>query len=161
LSTGSLGHGVCVAAGMALASKISGAKYRVYAIVGDGECEEGSIWEMALFAAHWRLGNFTVIIDHNRMQAMGFCEREIGLDDIESKWRAFGWNVISVDDGNDVVQLGAALSQCDDNRPNVVVAYTVKGKGVSYMENELLWHYRDPQGEWYEKACLELKEGEV
>lgn len=159
LSTGSLGHGVCVAAGMALAAKISGTKYRVYAVVGDGECEEGSVWEMALLASHRRLDNFTVVVDHNRMQAMGFCRHEIGLADLESKWRAFGWNVVSVLDGNDVERLNSALLERERNRPTVVIAYTVKGKGVSFMENELLWHYRDPQGEWYEKARIELLGG--
>lgn len=158
LSTGSLGHGVCVAAGMALAEKISRTNSRVYAIVGDGECEEGSVWEMALFAAHHNLDNFTVVVDHNRMQAMGFCEQEIGLSDLESKWRAFGWNVISVPDGNDIAQVFSALTRRDQGRPTVIVAYTVKGKGVSFMENELLWHYRDPQDKCYEMARRELME---
>ena len=159
LSTGSLGHGVCVATGMALSAKMSKMESRVYAVMGDGECEEGSVWEAAQFAAHNHLGNLIVIVDHNRMQAMGFCEREIGLFDLESRWRAFGWNAISVQDGNDIGQLRSAFEHCDKERPNAVIAYTVKGKGVSFMENELLWHYRDPQGEWYEKARCELSEG--
>lgn len=159
LSTGSLGHGVCVAAGMALAAKTKMMGSHVYAIVGDGECEEGSVWEMALLAAHYRLGNFTVVVDHNRMQAMGFCEQEIGLSDLESRWRAFGWDVIPVLDGNDVGQIHSALLRGSTDRPTAIIAYTTKGKGVAFMENELLWHYRDPQGEWYERARMELSEG--
>lgn len=156
LSTGSLGQGVCVACGMALAGKLNRRNYRVYAIIGDGENEEGSVWEMALFAAHQKLDNLTVIVDHNRMQAMGFCDEQAGLDHLADKWHAFGWHVVEVADGNDHAQLIAAFAHHAIGRPTVLIAHTVKGKGVSYMENQLLWHYRDPQGAFYERAIQEL-----
>lgn len=155
-STGSLGHGVCVAAGIALAGKRKAAPYRVYVITGDGECDEGSVWEMALFARQQKLGNLTVIIDHNKMQAMGDCVDIIDLQSLEDKWISFGWNVVSVEDGNDHSQLAIALKKEKADVPTCVIAHTVKGKGVSFMENNLLWHYRDPQGEAYEQAIREL-----
>lgn len=157
-STGSLGQGAGVACGMALSAKIKGEKHQVYTIVGDGECEEGSIWEMALFAAHRRLDNFTVIVDHNRMQAMGSCAEQAGMDRLEEKWESFGWHAIPVRDGNDCEQLLDAFGRRIAGQPNVLIAYTIKGKGVSFMENELLWHYRDPQGEFFERAMSELGE---
>ena len=155
-STGSLGQGVCVACGMAMAGKIHGKGHHVYAIIGDGENEEGSVWEMALFAAHRQLDNFTVIVDHNKMQAMGFCAEQAGMDRLPEKWRAFGWHVVEVADGNDPEQLIQAFACHEWGRPRAIIANTVKGKGVPYMENELLWHYRDPQGENYEVAIREL-----
>jgi len=156
LSTGSLGQGVCVACGMALSGKMRRMDYRVYAIIGDGENEEGAVWEMALFAAHRKLSNLTVIVDHNKMQAMGFCDKEAGLAGLADKWASFGWHVVEVADGNDHEQLVEALRDVDSERPSVVIAHTVKGKGVSFMENNLLWHYRDPQGEFYERAIRDL-----
>lgn len=156
LSTGSLGQGVCVACGMALSGKIREMDYRVYAIIGDGENEEGAVWEMALLGAHQKLSNFTVIVDHNKMQAMGFCAKEAGLVRLAEKWASFGWHVVEVADGNDHEQLVEAFRDVDSTRPNVVIANTVKGKGVTFMENNLLWHYRDPQGEFYERAIREL-----
>lgn len=155
-STGSLGQGVCVACGMALSGKMHGGGYHVYAIIGDGESEEGSVWEMALFAAHRELSNFTVVIDHNKMQAMGFCDKEAGLTDLAAKWKSFGWRVVDVPDGNDHAQLLAAFGAREGGKPTVVIANTIKGKGVSFMENNILWHYRDPQGEFYESAIREL-----
>lgn len=152
-STGSLGHGVCVACGMALASK----NRNVYAIVGDGECEEGAVWEMALLANKQNLSNFTVIVDCNGMQAMGTCDEVIALGSLEEKWKAFGWDVISVEDGNDHNQLRDAFAKRQGIKPHVIVAHTTKGKGISFMENNLLWHYRDPQGEYYENAIKELE----
>lgn len=156
-STGSLGHGVCVAAGMALAAKKKQATYRVYSIIGDGECEEGSIWEMALFARQQQLGNLTVLIDHNKMQAMGNCSDIMDLENLFDKWRAFGWHTIHVQDGNNHDQLRAALQQVCVDVPTCIIAETVKGKGVSFMENQLIWHYRDPQGEAYEQAMKEME----
>lgn len=160
LSTGSLGHGAGVACGMAVAAKSAGIKNHIYAIIGDGECEEGAIWEMALFAYKYRLSNFTVIVDHNKMQAMGNCEDVIALGSLLEKWKAFGWNVINVEDGNNHSQLKEAFAKKSIDRPNVLLANTVKGKGISFMENSLLWHYRDPQGEFYENALKELEEME-
>ena len=157
LSTGSLGQGVGVACGMALAGKMAKKTHQVYAIMGDGENEEGSVWEMALFAAHQKLDNLTVIVDHNNMQAMGFCDEQAGLTHLADKWRAFDWHVTEVADGNDHRQLVEAFAKHEPNKPRVLVAHTIKGKGVSFMENDLLWHYRDPQGKFFEDAILELE----
>lgn len=157
ISTGSLGQGVGVACGIALNGKIKNKNYRVYAIVGDGECNEGSVWEMALLAAHYRLNNFTVIVDRNNMQAMGECKKVLNTDPFADKWKAFGWAVIDVSDGNNHEQLKEALLEEVGEKPKVIIANTVKGKGVSFMENQLLWHYRDPQGDDYIKALKELE----
>jgi transketolase len=159
-STGSLGHGLPVAEGMAMAAKLSEQAHRVYAILGDGECDEGAVWEAALQAHQYRLDNLIAVIDHNRMQSLDFCEKTLGLEPFGDKWRAFGWNVIEVD-GHDVDALKAAFAAAQANlgsgRPTVVIALTVKGKGVSFMENDILWHYRTPQGEEYEAALKELE----
>ncbi len=156
-STGSLGHGISIACGMALANKKDGNKNRVFAIVGDGECDEGCVWEAALFANHNELSNFTVIIDYNKMQSLDFCENTVKLEPLADKWRAFGWNVTEVD-GHNHEDLKNALSKVSQKSPTVVIAHTIKGKGVSFMENNILWHYRSPQGEEYEKALKELEE---
>lgn len=159
-STGSLGHGLSVAAGMALGGKKDNADWRVYCILGDGECDEGSVWEAALQAHQFKLDNLVAIIDHNRMQSLDFCENTLALEPFGDKWRAFGWNVIETD-GNDVDAVEKALRQAQDNRgsrrPTVVIAVTTKGKGVSFMENDILWHYRTPQGEEYDAALAELE----
>ncbi len=157
LSTGSLGHGACVASGMAMAGKINNKHYRVFAITGDGECDEGSIWEMALFANQYRLCNFTIIVDHNKLQSLDTCENTLEFIDLAQKWRCFGWNVIEVD-GHNHDELRKALLSQDKNKPTCIIAHTVKGKGVSFMENKVLWHYRDPQGEDYINAVKELEE---
>lgn len=159
-STGSLGHGIAVACGMALAGQSAARPYRVYAIVGDGECNEGAVWETALTAAQYRLDNFTVIVDRNGMQAMGDCEKLMRMEPFADKWRSFGWQVLDVADGNDHAQLKAAFAAPGDGRPRCIIARTVKGKGVSFMENQLLWHYRDPQGEFYDRAVAELGGGD-
>lgn len=156
LSTGSLGHGACVACGMALAAKRMRRGHQVYAVVGDGECEEGSMWEMALFAHKYCLDNFTVIVDHNGMQAMGSCEEVIALGSLREKWASFGWNVLEAD-GHDHAMLREAFAGRRKGVPNVIIAHTVKGKGVSFMEGSLVWHYKDPQGEDYENAVKELE----
>ena len=159
-STGSLGHGLPVAEGMAMAAKLSEQAHRVYAILGDGECDEGSVWEAALQAHQYRLDNLIAVIDHNRLQSLDFCEKTLALEPFGDKWRAFGWNVIEAD-GHDVDALEAAFAAARGNlgtgRPTVVIALTVKGKGVSFMENNILWHYRTPQGEEYEAALKELE----
>lgn len=155
-STGSLGHGVCVAAGMAMAGKCDKKDYRVFVIIGDGECDEGSVWEMALFANHFRLSNLTVIVDHNKIQSLDRCENTLELLDLAVKWRAFGWNVIEID-GHNHDEIRKALLSKDDIKPTCIIANTVKGKGVSFMENTVLWHYRSPQGEDYDNAVEELE----
>ncbi|GHU78090.1 transketolase, N-terminal subunit [Clostridia bacterium] len=157
LSTGSLGHGLPVAAGIALAGKMDGKAHRVFVILGDGECDEGSVWEAALFAAHYRLCRLVTIIDHNKMQSMDFCERTIALGNLSEKWRAFGWNVLTVD-GHDHMALAAALAtDPTDDRPTAIIAHTIKGHGVPFMENDILWHYRFPHQGWeYDQAVAAL-----
>ena len=159
-STGSLGHGLPVAAGMAMAAKKDNENYRAFAVLGDGECDEGSVWEAALVANHYGLDNLIAVVDHNKMQSLDYCENTIKLSPFADKWRAFGWNVIETD-GNDVDAVEKALRQAQDNRgsgrPTVVIAVTTKGKGVSFMENDILWHYRTPQGEEYDAALAELE----
>lgn len=156
LSTGSLGHALGVASGMALAAKKDGKTHRIFAVLGDGECDEGSVWEAALFANHYKLGNLIAIVDHNHMQSLDFCEKTIELEDFATKWKAFGWNVIELD-GHDHVALREALSNKEAEKPTVIIANTVKGKGVSFMENNILWHYRFPHDGWeYDCAVTEL-----
>lgn len=156
-STGSLGHGIGVAVGMALAAKLDKKTHHIYTILGDGECEEGSVWEAALFAVHHKLDNLTVIIDHNKMQAMGKCEEQLGMTDIAGKLARIGFLTIECN-GHNHDELYHALRKSGEGYPVCIIAHTIKGKGVSFMENNLLWHYRDPQGEFYEKAMKELGE---
>ena len=157
-STGSLGHGLAVAAGMALGGKMDGEAWRVYAVLGDGECDEGSVWEAALQANQYKLDNLIAVIDRNRMQSLDFSENTIALEPFADKWRAFGWHT-QVVDGHDVDALRAAFDAAKANvgSPSVIIAETTKGKGVSFMENDILWHYRTPQGEEYEAALRELE----
>lgn len=159
-STGSLGHGLAVASGMALAAKVDGKQHRVYCILGDGECDEGEVWEAALIAHQFKLDHLVAVIDHNKMQSLDFCENTIALAPFGDKWRSFGWNVIETD-GNDTDALEIAFAQAKTNagseKPTVIIANTIKGKGVSFMENNILWHYRTPQGEEYEAARKELE----
>jgi len=157
-STGSLGHGLSVAAGMAYAAKKDGKSHRVFVILGDGECDEGSVWEAALVANHYRLDNLVAVIDHNRMQSLDFCEDTIALEPFADKWRAFGWTVLTVD-GHDHDQLRTAFADAQASPgPTAILAETVKGKGISFMENEILWHYRFPhEGEEYDSAVAELE----
>lgn len=155
LSTGSLGHGCCVASGMALNGKLKSKNYKVYTIVGDGECDEGSVWEMALFAHQYKLGNLCVIVDHNKMQAMGHCVEVADHINLAEKWKRFGWNVVEIN-GHNHEQLNKAFSEMTPDIPTCIIAHTIKGKGVSFMEDNLLWHYRDPQNEFYKNAMKEL-----
>lgn len=161
-STGSLGHGLSAAAGMAYALKKDGKPQKVYVVLGDGECDEGSVWEAALFANHFRLNNLIAIVDHNHMQSLDFCENTLELEDFGAKWKAFGWNVIEVN-GNSHEELREAFRQADRNskadshRPTVIIANTIKGYGVSFMQNDILWHYRFPHDGWeYDCAVNEL-----
>lgn len=155
LSTGSLGHGIGVAVGMSVAAKYDGKDHKIYVVIGDGECDEGSVWEAAFFANHYKLNNLTVIVDHNKMQSLTTCEETIKLGNLGDKWRQFGWNVFDVD-GHDHSKLAAVLSNQTD-QPKCVIAHTIKGKGVSFMENNIVWHYRAPQGEDYTNAVKELE----
>ena len=156
VSTGSLGHGIGVAVGMAIAGKQDGKSHRVFAVLGDGECNEGSVWEAAQAAANFGLNNLVAIVDHNHMQSMDYCERTLNSGPLAEKWRAFGWNVIELD-GHDHDALRAALAVNDTGKPTVIVAHTVKGHRIPFMEKDILWHYRFPHDGWeYDQAVTEL-----
>lgn len=155
-STGSLGHGLPVAVGMAKAAQLDGSKHRVFCVLSDGECDEGSNWEAILFAAHHRLSQLVVIVDYNKLQSLGPVEETLQLEPFPEKWKSFGWLVQEVN-GHAHDELERALSRNDTaGKPLCIIAHTVKGKGVSFMENAVLWHYRTPQGEEYSQACREL-----
>lgn len=158
-STGSLGHGLSAGAGMAYAIKKNGKNNKVYVVLGDGECDEGSVWEAALFANHFRLQNLVAIIDHNHMQSLDFCENTLELENLGDKWRAFGWNVIEIN-GNSHDELRNAFAQINEetnHKPTVIIANTIKGFGISFMQNDVLWHYRFPHKGWeYDCAVNEL-----
>lgn len=159
-STGSLGHGLSAGVGMAYALKKNGKSQNVYVVLGDGECDEGSVWEAALFANHFRLNNLVAVVDHNHMQSLDFCENTLELEDFGSKWKAFGWNVIEIDE-NSHEKLKAAFRQAKEktegHRPTVIIANTIKGYGVKFMQNDILWHYRFPHDGWeYDCAVNEL-----
>jgi len=160
VSTGSLGHGLAIGAGMAYGARMNGEDWRTWVVLGDGECDEGSVWEAALQAAQFGLDRLCAIVDYNHMQSLFTVEKTLRLEPFEEKWKDFGWNAESVD-GHDVHALRAAFGRAMDNagsgKPSVVLAHTVKGKGVSFMENNILWHYRTPQGEEYEAALKELE----
>jgi len=157
LSTGSLGHGLGVAAGMCKALKLANSPSRVFVLMSDGECDEGSIWEAALFAQHHRLDNLIAIVDYNKIQSLGSVADTVQLEPFVSKWRAFNWAVQDVD-GHDHALLAEQFAQLpfEPDRPSVVLAHTTKGKGVSFMENSVLWHYRAPVGDEYDRALAEL-----
>jgi transketolase len=158
LSTGALGHGLNVATGMALAAKRAGEKWRAFALLSDGECDEGATWEAAMFAAHHKLDNLVAIIDYNKLQSLGSVADTLGLEPFADKWRAFGWSVGEVD-GHDHAQILAAFEHLPFTRarPSVVIAHTTKGKGVTYMENQVAWHYRTPLGADFDQAIFELE----
>jgi len=156
-STGSLGHGLPVAGGMAYGAKLAQEKHRVFVVLSDGECDEGSNWEAFLFASHHKLDNLTAIIDYNKLQSIKSIEETLGLEPFADKLRAFGWAVREVD-GHDHEALESILtkSPVEHGKPTVVISHTTKGKGISFMENQVLWHYRTPQGEEYDAAIAEL-----
>lgn len=157
-STGSLGHGLGVGAGMAWRARTSGQAWRVFVLLSDGECDEGSVWEAALFASHNELSNLVAIVDYNKLQSLATTQATLGLEPFTDKWRSFGWNVVEVD-GHDHAQLRAATTgeASRGNTPRCVIAHTVKGKGVSFMENEVLWHYRPPSPDELASALLEVQ----
>lgn len=162
LSTGALGHGLNVATGMALAAKRAGEKWRAFALLSDGECDEGSTWEAAMFAAHHKLDNLVAIIDYNKLQSLASVSETLGLEPFTDKWRAFGWSIEEVD-GHNHAQLLAAFERLPftKGRPSVVIAHTTKGKGVSYMENQVAWHYRTPLGADFDQAIVELEKADA
>ena len=159
MSTGSLGQGVSAAAGMALASKVWGDGYRVYAVLGDGEIEEGQVWEAAMFAGNHGLDNLVLVVDHNGLQIDGTIEEVNSAMPIADKFRAFKFHVIELADGNDMAQIRAAFAEAREvkGQPVCIVAETVKGKGVSFMENQVGWHGKAPNDEQFEQGMAELE----
>ena len=157
MSTGSLGQGLSCANGMALTAKLDKADWRVYALCGDGEIQEGMIWEAAMSAAHYKLDNLTVFVDHNGLQIDGANDEVMTVNPIDEKFRAFGWNVLSIN-GHDFDQIRAAitLAQKTKGKPTVIIAETIKGKGVSFMENQVGWHGKAPSEEQCAEALKEL-----
>lgn len=158
LSTGSLGHGLSVAAGMAYAARLANQTHRVFCLLSDGECDEGSTWEAIMFAAHHRLDNLVAIVDYNRIQGIAPVADVIELAPFAEKWAGFGWSVREAA-GHDHAQLIDALGAVPftPGKPSCLVAHTTKGKGVSFMENTVLWHYRIPRGAEFEAALVELE----
>lgn len=142
-STGALGHGLSLGIGMALAMKLDGRNNHTYVILGDGECQEGSVWEGALSAPNLGLGNLTVFIDHNKLQAMDRLENIVDMNPLAEKWEKFGWNVLEIN-GHNVRDIYEAATTRVADRPTLIVAHTIKGKGISFMEEKPLWHYRLP-----------------
>ena len=157
-ATGSLGHGLPMALGMALAARIQQRPSRCYALLSDGECNEGSIWEAALLAASQKVHTLTAIIDFNKWQATGRSQEVMALDPLAAKWEAFGWHAQEID-GHDFAAIDKALAaaRAERERPTVIVAHTVKGKGVSFMEDDNNWHYRTPNPEELATALAELE----
>ena len=158
-STGALGHGLPFGVGVALAAKKDAASYHTFVLVGDGECQEGSIWEAALFATQAKLDNLTVIIDNNNLQAMGRLDEIVGLNPLVPKWKAFGWAVEEVA-GHDMEALRAVFKKLPfgNGKPNCIVAHTVKGKGISFMENNNDWHHNTLSKELFDKAMAEISD---
>jgi transketolase len=156
-STGALGHGFPFSMGIALAAKLDRKAYRTFVVLGDGECQEGSVWEAALFAAHQGLDNLTAIIDYNKLQALDRLDSIVSLEPLADKWRSFGWSVYEVD-GHDISALLDTFGRLpfEPGKPSLVVAHTIKGKGVRFMENVPIWHYRLPNPEEMKSACRDL-----
>ena len=157
VSTGSLGHGLSIGAGMALAAKYDISGRRVFTLLSDGELNEGSIWEAAMLASHHKLDNLIAIVDYNKIQALGKTQEVVNLEPLAVKWYSFGWEVEEID-GHNFRQIISTLEKTPFQqwKPSVIIAHTVKGKGVSFMENELLWHYRCPDELEYQRALQEL-----
>ena len=157
-STGSLGHGLPVACGVAHGFKIDKKNNKVVCLLSDGECDEGSNWESILYAGHFCLDNLTVIVDYNKIQSLDSTENTMALEPFADKWKSFKWNVIECDGHNHEEILSALNSEAE--LPKVIIAHTTKGKGVSFMENQVLWHYRSPQGDEFESAIDEVQSNE-
>ena len=157
MSSGSLGHGLSLGVGMALAAKRDGDKHKVYVLLSDGELNEGSTWEAIMFASHHELDNLVAIVDYNKMQALGFTKDSINLDPLAQRWGSFGWDAKEID-GHNFQEISKTFRSIsfNSNRPTVVIANTIKGKGISFMENNILWHYRSPDDEEYKIIMKEL-----
>lgn len=160
MTVGSLGQGICAAVGMALSARVLQKDFHVWTVVGDGECQEGSVWEAAMSAPKWSLDNLTVIVDKNRIQNDTFVKAVMPVDPLPEKWRAFNWNVLEID-GHDMEQIVHAMETALSvkGQPTVIIAHTIKGKGVSFMENQPEWHGKAPNDEQTQKAELEIKGG--
>lgn len=157
MSTGSLGQGICAANGMALAGKLDGKNYRVYAILGDGEIEEGQVWEAAMFAPHYKLDNVTIFVDFNGLQIDGDITKVMNPTPIDKKFEAFGWNVVTCDAHDfDSIEAAVSAAKACKGKPTAVIAKSIKGKGVSFMENEAGWHGKAPNEEEYKQAMKDL-----
>ncbi len=158
MSTGSLGQGISAACGMALAAKLDNKDYRTYTVLGDGEVEEGQVWEAAMFASHQKLDNLVVIVDQNGLQIDGPVEEIAGIEPLDKKFESFGFEVIKID-GHDFEQIESALNKAKTvkGKPTAILAKTVKGKGVSFMENQVGWHGTAPNQEQFEQATAELQ----
>ena len=158
ISTGSLGQGLSISCGIALAGKIDNKNYRVYTLLGDGELDEGQVWEAAMFAAHKKLDNLCAIVDRNRLQIDGDTEKVMALEPLKEKWDAFGWHTILID-GHNITDILHAFEEFHSvkNKPTIILAKTVKGKGVSFMENKAGWHGKAPDREQTEQALKEIK----
>ena len=156
-STGSLGHGLPVAGGMAYGAKLDGANHKIFVLLSDGECDEGSNWEAILFAAHHCLDNLVVLVDYNKIQSLKSVKETLELEPFAEKWMSFGWNVLEID-GHNHQQIASACKQVPFKKssPSCIISHTTKGKGVSFMENSVLWHYRSPLGKELEAALKEL-----
>ncbi len=161
VSTGSLGHGLSIGCGMVVAGKGNGQDYRVFVLLSDGECDEGSTWEAALFAPHHHLDNLIAIVDYNKIQSFGTVKEVLDLEPLATKWQAFGWAVREID-GHDFRQIENALKSAPFkiSQPSCIIAHTIKGKGVSFMENQLAWHYKSPNAEQLHQALAELEASE-
>lgn len=159
LSTGSLGHGLSVSAGRAYAGKQTGKDFRVFCLLSDGECDEGSNWEAILFAGHHGLDNLVAIVDYNKIQSLAPVAETLRLEPFADKWRAFGWSVVEAEGHNHEALKKALIDIPNEHgKPTVLIAHTTKGKGVSFMENQVLWHYRVARGEEFDAAMKELEE---
>lgn len=154
-STGALGHGLPFGVGKAKAAKVLNENWKTVVLLSDGELDEGSNWEAFMFAAHHKLDNLTVIIDYNKLQSLDTIEKTMGLEPLNDKFKSFGWDVIEID-GHDYSQIVQALNENTNVNPKVVIAHTIKGKGVSFMENKVEWHYKTPNKEELELALSEL-----
>lgn len=156
-STGSLGHGLSIGCGMTLAGNHDGRSYRVFVLLSDGELDEGSTWEAALFAPHHHLDNLIAIVDYNKIQSFGFVKEVLDLEPLADKWRSFGWAVREIN-GHDTEEIEESLLivPLQPEKPTCIIAHTVKGKGVSFMENQLAWHYMPPNDEQLTQALAEL-----
>ena len=157
-STGSLGHGLSIAVGISLAAKTDRKNYRTYCVVGDGECQEGAIWEAAMCAAQHRLDNLTVIVDYNKLQICGPVSEIVNLEPFLEKWKSFGWEAVEVD-GHNIEEIVSTLKKAPfkKDKPTAIIAHTIKGKGVSYMENVSKWHSMLPDDEQLKLAREELR----